>query len=271
MPDKARGPFRTEILSNDQVTSTTRVITISRPPEFAEPGPGQFVSIKPGPGPVPLLRRPYSIMDADEWSLKLMVKVVGEGSRIIASGAEGDIVDLIGPLGGTEFELPEGEDAVFVAGGTGLAPLVFASRKWRSEGRMGKASLLFGSSCRDELLIGICGEDFDDIHEATMDGSAGYSGDVARLLEGLVRRGAVQGGWLFTCGPSAMVRAIVKKKITAFKAHQTSLETMMACGVGACRGCVVPVKVSSGPRYRSVCQEGTVFMAEEIDWEDWKE
>jgi dihydroorotate dehydrogenase electron transfer subunit len=68
-----------------------------------------------------------------------------------------------------------------------------------------------------------------------------------------------------------MVKAIVENGSAGYSEHQTSLETVMACGVGACRGCVVPTLSEAGPVYRSVCEEGTVFPAADIDWKNWKE
>lgn len=268
MSEKAKGPFTAEILSSEKVSPSTSLLTLSRPPEFADARPGHFVSIKAESG---LLRRPYSIMDLTEWGLVLLVKAVGPCSREISGMKEGKILDLIGPLGGTAFELPEGGSAIFVAGGTGLAPLVFASRSWKREGKMAASRLIYGASCSAELLTSTCDDDFDEIHVATIDGSKGYKGDAVRLLTDMKKRGDLPEGYLFSCGPSAMVRAIVEAGSAGYTSHSTSLETVMACGVGACRGCVVPVRSAGKALYRSVCEEGTVFAAEEIDWESWKE
>jgi dihydroorotate dehydrogenase electron transfer subunit len=262
------GPFQAEILSNEKVSPSTFLLTLSRPPEFADAGPGQFVSIRTGSG---LLRRPYSIMDLTEWGLVLLVKIVGPGSSEIASKGAGETIDLIGPLGGTVFELDECENGIFVAGGTGLAPLVFASRRWKAAGIIEESHLLYGASCAAELLTEACREDFDRIHIATIDGSEGFKGDVVELLADLRDRGEIPGGNLFSCGPSGMVRALVAAGSAGYSKHSTSLETIMACGIVACRGCVVPVRSGGEVSYRSVCEEGTVFAAEDIDWENWKE
>ena len=83
--------------------------------------------------------------------------------------------------------------------------------------------------------------------------------------------GEAGGGILYSCGPEGMVRAMERKAASGFERHFTSLESVMACGVGACRGCTVPVKTDSGSVLRAICSDGTVFDASEIDWERWEE
>jgi dihydroorotate dehydrogenase electron transfer subunit len=179
-------------------------------------------------------------------------------------------MDIAGPLGGTVFPAPGEKDAVFVAGGTGLAPMIFAARTWKREGSSGRMDLVYGAGCEDELLVSLCEKDFTGVHSATMDGSCGFEGDAVSLLEKLVDDGAVGGGILYSCGPSGMVRAMERKAAPAFEKHLTSLESVMACGVGACRGCTVPLKADGGPVLRAICSDGTVFDASDIDWERWE-
>ncbi len=266
-----RGPFQAIIEINEQVSPFAYMLTLQKPEGFAEPMPGQFVSVKIGDGTSPLLRRPFSIMDSTPGTLVLLVKAVGPGTRYITGRRAPQTLDLIGPLGETFFDIPEGEDAVFVAGGTGLAPLVYTARNWAKDGRIGISHFLYGANTGDELLTGLCREDFTSVHVATLDGSEGFKGDVVRMFRSLRERGALPERYLFSCGPAGMVKELVERGTGNFRSHQTSLETVMACGVGACRGCVVPIKTEGGTAFRAVCSEGTVFEADEIDWKKWRE
>ncbi|MDD3643839.1 MAG: dihydroorotate dehydrogenase electron transfer subunit, partial [Candidatus Krumholzibacteria bacterium] len=133
---------------------------------------------------------------------------------------------------------------------------------------LGRADLVSGAACRDELLTALCEADFTAVHGATIDGSCGFEGDAVELLESLLAAGTIAGGVLYSCGPAGMVRALQARAAGAFSRHWTSLEAVMACGVGACRGCTVPVR---GGALKAVCSDGTVFDAADIDWEGWQE
>jgi dihydroorotate dehydrogenase electron transfer subunit len=102
-----------------------------------------------------------------------------------------------------------------------------------------------------------------------MDGSAGFSGDVVTLLAKLLDEGRISAPLLYSCGPAAMVRALVERTGGRFKSHHTSLEAVMACGVGACRGCTVPLREEGRIVFKAVCDDGTVFRASDIAWEEW--
>lgn len=267
----ARGPFKATIELSEQVSPSTHMLTLQKPEGFVEAMPGQFVSIRIGDSTSPLLRRPFSIMDSTQSTLVLLVKEVGPGTSYIVNRKRAETLDLIGPLGETYFDIPAGEDAVFVAGGTGLAPLVFTARKWAKDNRIGISHFLYGAATGEELLTGLCREDFTYVHVSTLDGSEGFEGDVVDMFQVLRKKGALPERYLFSCGPAGMVKKIMQEGTGNFRSHQTSLETVMACGVGACRGCVVPVRTEDGRAFRAVCSEGTVFEADEIDWENWKE
>jgi dihydroorotate dehydrogenase electron transfer subunit len=265
-----RGPFDAVVLANREASPTSRVIVLARPAGFEDARPGQFVSIRAREGTAPLLRRPYSIMDLTAKSLTLLVKAVGAGSAASAARRRGETVDLIGPLGGSSFPDPPPGEAVLVAGGTGLAPLVFAARTWRRRRLGTRVRMLYGAATRGELLRDLVRKDFANRAFATLDGSAGFRGDVVALCRGFAGK-ARSRGTLYSCGPRGMVRALASAVDGCFEAHYTSLESVMACGVGACRGCTVPVRADGGTALKTVCSDGTVFRAEEIAWEEWEE
>jgi dihydroorotate dehydrogenase electron transfer subunit len=271
MISSGRGCFTAILKRKAQLSPSCSLLVIERPDGFPDARPGQFVSIRVSDSPVPLLRRPYSIMDLTPKSLSLLVKAVGRGSAEIAARKPGDAIDLMGPLGGAVFPEPEGRAAIFVAGGTGLAPLLFAARAWRRRRLPAKTHLLYGAGNRGELLRDLVKREFSECRFATLDGSSGFRGDVVALCRELARKKRLPAGTLYSCGPRGMVRALVGATRGLFRAHYTSLESIMACGVGACRGCAVPVEGAGATALRTVCGDGTVFRAEDIAWEEWEE
>ncbi len=266
-----KGLFTGRIIRTQRLSPSSHLVVFERPRGFPDAAPGQFVSLRITSTITPLLRRPFSIMDLTETELHFLVKIVGKGSDILAHAPCGTEMDITGPLGGMIFPSPGRKDAVFVAGGTGLAPMIFAARTWKRDGSLGRADLVYGADCEDELLVSLCEEDFTAVHAATIDGSCGFEGDAVALLEKLVEAGEAGGGILYSCGPEGMVRAMERKAASGFRRHLTSLESVMACGVGACRGCTVPVITDGETALRAICSDGTVFDASEIDWERWEE
>ena len=271
MISSGRSRFSASLKRKTQLSSSCFLLVLERPDGFPDARPGQFVSIRVSDSPVPLLRRPYSIMDLTPITLSLLVKVVGRGSAEIAARKPGDTIDLMGPLGGASFPEPEGKPAIFVAGGTGLAPLLFAARAWRRKRLLSETCILYGAGVRNELLRDLVKAEFSVCKFATLDGSSGFRGDVVALCRDLARKRRLPSGTLYSCGPRGMVRALVGATRGIFRAHYTSLESIMACGVGACRGCAVPVRGAGATVLRTVCGDGTVFKAEDIAWEEWGE
>ncbi len=271
MSEDRRGCFSAVLRRNTRLSPSCSLLELARPDGFPDARPGQFVSIRISDSPVPLLRRPYSIMDLTARTLSLLVKAVGRGSAAIAARKPGEALDVMGPLGGSSFPEPDGTPAIFVAGGTGLAPLIFAAREWRRRRIAGERIMLYGAASRGELLGDLVKREFSSCAFATLDGTSGFHGDVVALFRDLARRKRLGAGTLYSCGPRGMVRALDAAARGRVGAHYTSLESVMACGVGACRGCVVPVSERGGTALRTVCSDGTVFDAAGIAWEEWEE
>lgn len=269
MKGNAKRSYKARVRSSERISPSCGVIVFERPEGFPDALPGQFVSVRVSDSTVPLLRRPYSIMDLTGLELALLVKVAGRGSAMLASAGPGDVMDLAGPLGGSSFADPGREDAVLVAGGTGLAPMIHAARTWKRRGGRGRLYLVHGAASQGESPDTSFDADFDMAFRATMDGSAGFSGDVVTLLAKLLDEGRISAPLLYSCGPAGMVRALVERTGGRFKSHHTSLEAVMACGVGACRGCTVPLREGGRIVFKAVCDDGTVFRASDIAWEEW--
>ena len=227
--------------------------------------PGQFLHVRCAGDNYPLLRRPLSIHRLRGSSqLEIFYQVVGRGTAILSGRKAGESLDVIGPLGNHFRIEKEVERQVLVAGGMGVAPLVFLADRMR--GRRGTRHAFLGAKTRDLLLEEerIASLGFE-MHLATEDGSAGFRGLVSEALaEWLGER--EERTALYACGPFAMLAAVARLAGQRGIPCQVSLENFMGCGVGACRGCAVEVK-GDKPHYLRVCRDGPVFLAGQIVWE----
>jgi dihydroorotate dehydrogenase electron transfer subunit len=211
----------------------------------------------------PLLRRPFSIhrmLGSESGEFEILFRAVGSGTKILARAHVGDRLDVLAPLG-RGFRLDAGRP-LFVGGGIGVAPLLFLAESFLEKGIRPKL-LLGGRRDRDIL----CHEDFTCLAVpfalATEDGTLGEPGLVTRLLERELAAG-VSGTGVYTCGPVPMLEAVARICRNHGVPCQVSLEAHMACGVGACLGCVVAGEKAP---YLRVCKEGPVFDAGEIKWD----
>ncbi len=222
-------------------------------PEIAEKArPGQFAMVGFGsPFYDPFLRRPLAFAKAEWGRIEFTLRVVGWGTALLADISTGDQMPILGPLG-NGFEKPEGR-AILVAGGIGLPPLAFAASRWKD------VVLLYGEKTASALCHLPheleCEKDI-----ATEDGSDGRKGLVTDNLEEHIKK---KPGTVYCCGPVPMLKEAVKICRGLNVRCYVSLEARMACGVGACMGCVIPA--ING--YKRVCKDGPVFDADEIDWE----
>ena len=215
--------------------------------------PGQFVEIRVGDGPHPILRRPFSISFAQGETIQVLFKVVGEGTRLLSMKKKGTLIDIIGPIG-TPFEIEE-KPAVLVAGGIGCAPLYFLAARLREAGR--EVAFLYGARAKNDLVLlqeiaGVA----DELKTTTEDGSLGTKGLITDLLLPFL----IPDYAIYACGPESMLIALQKMLAERRLEAQFSLENYMACGVGACQGC--SIETTRG--FRRVCVDGPVFSSGEI-------
>jgi len=258
------------VISNREVSKGNFLISLRVPRAFAKPQPGQFVHLRVGDEGEPLLRRPYSLEGFVERggvrAVRIYYSVVGRGSKVLASQPSGKVLDLIGPVG-VGFAPRPRRTPILVAGGRGVAPLLFLSRRMREKKR--DFVFLFGARSRRELY-GAREIRGGRLHLATDDGSVGYAGSALDLLE----REWTQAGHtpltaeIFTCGPHGLLHEISDFARTRGIRCEASLEGPMACAMGACRGCPVPLLPSAdSDRYPAMCMEGPVMDATIVDWE----
>ncbi len=237
--------------------------------------PGQFVTLRFPDDKGPLLRRPFSIhrrlrgkeVSADSegadtlyrvHGIELLYRVVGPFTRRLSEQRAGAVLDLLGPLGNW-FGLPEGADRIFLAaGGIGIAPLFFYGRYALMHGRSPDDLTLFvGGRTEADLL---CLEEFSEmgieVIPATEDGGAGRKGLVTEPLEERIETDRPD--LICACGPIPMLRAVSNLARNAKIPCRVSVETIMACGIGACLGCAVETD-SKVDAYAHVCKDGPVF------------
>lgn len=231
--------------------------------------PGQFVHLRWLETSDPLLRRPFSVHDycKDKGELSLLFQVRGKFTRLLEQLKSGHRVDLLGPLG-RGFTFPQQERVIMVAGGIGLAPLSFWADYLFQRGK--KVNFLIGGSSAQLLPD----EKYFDFlpqrpYWATEDGSRGYKGTVVDLLEAqLAEAGGLRGGAIYACGPTPMLSNVVDLARYHQLPLEVSVERVIACGVGACLGCVQPMYKEGVLVYRRVCKDGPVFRGEEVVFDE---
>ncbi|MCD4813530.1 dihydroorotate dehydrogenase electron transfer subunit [bacterium] len=235
-------------------------ISLAVPAIARKAKPGQFVEIQIKGTGAPFWRRPFSICNARENYLELLIKTVGPGTGLIANMQSGNQMDITGPFGNT-FTLPGKAPVLLVGGGFGVAPLFFLANRLRRTGRDVEA-LIGGRTAQDLLLRHAMQRLGVKVFCSTNDGSFGTKGLITQVLQ---QRLDVLGGKprLAAAGPKAMLRAVADVAKAYAVVAQVSLEEVMACGMGVCNGCVVKI----AGEYKRVCKDGTIFNADEVDWD----
>ena len=222
--------------------------------------PGQFLGIYPKDKST-LLPRPISIceMDPDRGALRIVYRIAGTGTREFSGYREGDSISLLGNLGnGFPLEEGRGKKAFLMGGGIGVPPILELAKCLDAEKRIIVGYRDANLFLKEDL------EKYGTVYVATEDGSAGTKGNV---MDAIAENG-LEADVIFACGPMPMLRAIkayaAERDIPAY----ISLEEHMACGVGACLGCVV--KTAKEDRHSHVhnariCTDGPVFEAQDVD------
>jgi dihydroorotate dehydrogenase electron transfer subunit len=252
-----------EVVKKETLARSTLLIELRAKDLFSNgrrPAPGQFVML----GPLlsdcadPFLNRPFSIHRlSGPDRLELLIAVVGRGTRILSAVRPGERIGLLGPLG-RGFTLPDpARPILLAAGGLGVAPLFFLAEELCARGA--RPRLLYGAGSVD-LLVPTDGLQAQGVSVglATDDGSAGFCGFVSGLME---RELGESDAYLAACGPMEMLKAVAALAASRGLELEVSLESRMACGLGACLGCTVFLPDGSG---RRVCCDGPVFLAREV-------
>lgn len=238
---------------------------VLRVPEAAAAAlPGQFVMLRVSETLDPLLARPFGVSSVpSKSSIEIVYRVVGRGTTLLTGMEPGHALNLLGPLG-KGFPMPaKGMTPVLVAGGSGFPPLYFLSQRAGS-----RAHLFIGSKNKECLPPSGIIKSFKDtvlkMHIATEDGSMGTRGMTTDILnEFLTNMEQKTHLVLYACGPHSMLAAVSRIAAEHSMPCYVSMEERMACGLGACMGCSIPMLAGG---YKRACKEGPVFDAREIAW-----
>ena len=243
-----------------------RSLTLVAPQIADRARPGQFISV--AVGGKTLLRRPFSIYQvsrhAGGGTVEVIYSVIGPGTQWLAERRRHDPVEVVGPLG-NGFPLPQRNvPCLLVGGGYGAAPLLFLASVLRREG------------CRVDVILGAgsSGRLFNTMEAkrlaasatfTTDDGSSGVQGRVIDVFDEVAERAESQ--IVYACGPMPMLSAVARASAERGLPCQLAVEEAMACGVGVCMTCVVPVHTDDGVRNLRACYEGPVFLGRRVAWE----
>jgi dihydroorotate dehydrogenase electron transfer subunit len=235
--------------------------------DYSTARPGQFVMLGIGSDQL-LLRRPFSIHRLtvgrnDQAEIAILYKIVGAGTAALARLTPGAQLDVLGPLG-QGFRVRDAYHRIFIAaGGIGVAPMVYLLAYLARTHDLAACEVFLGGRTREDLL---CVEDFRrlgaTVHRTTDDGSDGAQCFLTHPLE--IEAQERPPDVIYACGPIDMLSCVAGIAERLKVPCQVSIESAMACGVGACLGCAV--RPRSGEGYLHVCKDGPVFDAEQMRW-----
>lgn len=244
------------IAGNVEIAQDIYSMWIDAPDIAQEAKPGQFVSLYSRDGSK-LLPRPISIceIDKDQGKIRLVYRIAGNGTREFAGMNTAESIEAMGPLG-NGFSL-EGKKALLIGGGIGIPPMLELAKQLHCEKQM-----VLGY--RDITFLEEEFEAYGKVYISTEDGSKGTKGNVIDAI----KENNLDADIIFACGPTPMLRGVkafaTEREIKA----QLSLEERMACGIGACLGCVCKTKEidhHSNVKNKRICKDGPVFYAEEVE------
>ena len=255
-----------EIIALRALAPGNFLLTLRAPAIAAVARPGQFIQLRVTTGRSidPLLARPISIQRAcaATGEVAVLFKVVGRGTALLAAQTPGACLTALGPIG-NGFTVPETARTVaLVGGGVGMPPMFFLADTLRRARPELQLTLYYGGRTHADLLLLPEWEALGvTLVLATDDGSAGYHGLITAPLREAWQ--AERSDFVAACGPKPMLRAVQRLAQSLEIPGQLSLEARMACGVGACLGCVCATVTGQ----RRVCVDGPVFALDEVEFD----
>ena len=226
---------------------------------------GQFISVYTQDKSA-LLPRPISICEADKVNnrLRIVYRIAGKGTDEFSHYKAGHKIDILGTLGnGFPVDRAAGKKVCLMGGGIGIPPMLQLAKSIKESGNAASIDIVVGYR-NNELFLSQELAEYGNVHIATEDGSVGSKGNVMNAIE----ENNVKADIIFACGPMPMLRAITNYAKQQDIPAYISLEERMACGVGACLGCIVKTKEKdhhSHVNNARICTDGPVYLASDVD------
>ncbi len=264
--------FAASLVENRPLGPSSFVLRLGGARALSSARPGQFVMLRGQWGRDPLLPRAFSILrvSPQDGECEILVKAMGRGTRLLAELVPGATLSVLGPLGRPFPEPQAGRTDLLVAGGVGLAPLLWYAEVAHERGLT--TELFYGARTATELcLLDEIERTGSSLHVATEDGSfqgrGGVTGRVTAALRAYLEPAAPgPNPHVLTCGPNPMMKAVVQLASAHHLPCLVSVEGEMACGIGACLGCAIPLVAEAGGTrpFGYACVDGPVFDAARI-------
>jgi dihydroorotate dehydrogenase electron transfer subunit len=241
-----------QVVENKILGAKYYLLTLQSPIPLPEILPGQFVQVEITEAKNTFLRRPLSIHDVDykNNTLKLLVQILGEGTKKLSLIKKGENLNLVYPLGNS-FTVNEKDKVLLVGGGCGIAPLLYLARMMKDKGM--KVTILIGGATQSDILEADEYRKYGDVLITTMDASAGEKGLVTQHT--VFNNTRFDFTRIYCCGPEPMMKALARIAREKGIDCEVSLENMMACGIGACLCCVVDTIEGN----KCTCTDGPVY------------
>lgn len=248
-----------KIIENKKIATDVYSMWIESDEIVSKAKAGQFISVYCN-DKSRLLPRPISIcqIDKENSKLRIVYRILGQGTREISEMKAGDVVKVMGPLG-NGYDSFENKTVILIGGGIGIPPMLELARAHKDI-----ANVIIVAGYRDELFLteelAECGK----LYIATEDGSTGTKGTVIDAI----KENDIKGDIICSCGPTPMLKAVKDYAINNNMPCYISLEERMACGIGACLACVCKSKDKdehSNVNNKRVCKDGPVFNALEVE------
>ena len=250
-----------EVVANTRLQTNYHLLRLTSENLLPEMRPGQFAEVRVDGSSKTFLRRPVSIhyVDKAQNELWLLIRLVGEGTRRMATYRAGETANLLLPLG-NGFSIPQSSVPVrllLAGGGAGVAPLLYLGETLKQAGFT--PEFLLGARTHEEVMQLDAFQQRGTVHVATENGSLGEKGLITD--HSVWESGRFD--FIYTCGPKPMMMAVAGRARQAGIPCEVSLENTMACGIGACLCCVERTKDG----HVCVCTEGPVFDVERLNWD----
>ena len=258
MSIKVVGDFT--VLKNNSINPTNFYLQLKAHSPLPDILPGQFVNVEIPKTKEVFLRRPFSVYEVDYRlnTISLLVKVLGRGSKVLTEIREGEILNLIYPLG-RGFTLPLKTDKILlVGGGSGVAPVLFLSKICGISNE--NVDIILGVKTKSEHINVREYAVYGNIQYSTDDGTLGTKGFVTQHPFFANLRNYSR---IYACGPLGMMKAVAIEAGKAGISCEVSLENLMACGFGVCLCCIEPTVNGN----LCICTEGPVFNTNELKWQ----